>query len=301
MTATRPALLLALVVLVGCGKSDPPKPADPPKGDAPAAKAGPDTPGKGGTAVQPAVAPSSPAGTGDPARATAEGFVKDLAAGKVPADLPAALTPALLGVIGKPVFTDAERKQGYRPEAAAGWLRRAGAALTGVSPPSGAGGVFTGTFNNGTGRYLVRVTADANPKIDWFQLGTAKAADPVPGGGDPAARDAVVVAFLDALTAGPPVAREDRLPLLAATLSPRLKAQVAEPFNQDKDRGYDHSPGALGRWADGFGGPADAFTRTPADGDAVTVAVTRGGQPKGYTLKLAKGPDGWKVDEVKPQ
>lgn len=309
MTATRPAvLLLAAVALAGCGKPDPAKPADPPpKADSP--KAGPPSPkpgfdsaGNPAPPVQRLVTPSAPAGAADPARLAAEAFVKELAAGQLPPDLSAKLTPAFLKVIGKPLYSDAERYAGFRATAAEGWLKRAGAALAGVSPPSGSGGVFAGTFGNGAGRYAVRVaTADGGPKVDWFQLGTAKAGDPAAGSADDAARDFAAVSFLDALTAGGPVTREDRLPLLAATLSPRLKAEKAEPFGQDKAQGNDYNPGALGRWADGFGGPADGFTRTAAGPDGFSVSLMRGGQPKGYSLKLVKEADGWRVDEFKPQ
>lgn len=300
MTPTRPAVVLfvGLILLAGCGRPRPAKPTDP--GNDP--KAGPVTPAvTPGTAPQGVASPQAPAGgpgpvgRDDPAHQAAEQFMVDLrgAAGTGTAPLLARLTPDFLKAIGRPVAFAAEKEQGYSPSAAGGWLVRASGPLATV-----------GAFNNGAGRLLLRVVpADGGGKVDWFGLGTAKTADFKPANPEEAAKEFAALALLDAVTAdGQVLSRDDRLPLVAAAITPRLKVARAEPFSQDKDRGYDYSPGALGRYVDGLGvAGAEAYTRTPtADGFAVTV--TKGGAAKSFTLKLAKDPArGWLVDDFAPQ
>lgn len=316
MTRTRPAALLAglAVALAGCGKPTPPKPADPPadsKGTTPA-------PADKGTTPQGVASPKAPAGgpgpvgPTDPAQQAAEKFVTDLRAavgtdaGMAP--LLPRLTPDFLKVIGKPVTFAADKEQGYSPTAAGGWLLRATGYLTAVSPPTGyaAGGpaVFAGSINSGAGRYLVRLAPAAGGwKVDWFGLGTAKTADLKGGNPDEAAKEFAALAFLDAVTAGDPApSRDDRLPLVAAAITPRLRAARAEPFGQDKDRGYDFNPGALARAVGGWGvDGAEAYTRTPT-ADGYAVEVTKGGQVKKFVMKLAKTPaGGYLVDDFTPQ
>ncbi|MBX9580926.1 MAG: hypothetical protein K2X87_11510, partial [Gemmataceae bacterium] len=253
-----------------------------------------------------------PVGPTDPAQQAAERFVADLRAAAAPGPgttpLLARLTPDFLKAIGKPTAFPGEKEQGYSPSAAAGWLTRATGPLATVGPPTGypAGGsvVFVGSFNNGAGRYLLRlVPAGGGWQVDWFGLGTAKTADLRAAGPEDVAKEFAALAFLDAVTAADTaLSRDDRLPLVAAAITPGLRKARAEPFSQDKDQGYDYSRGALGRYVDGLGlGGADSYTRTPA-GDGYAVTVTKGGATKAFALKLAKDPArGWLVDDFAPQ
>ena len=318
MTPPRPAGVLVglAVALAGCGKPAPPKSADPPadaKGDGP--KPGPADKGAAPQGVASPKAPAGgpgPVGPTDPAQLAAETFVADLRAavgtdaGMAP--LLPRLTPDFLKVIGKPVTFAADKDQGYSPTAAGGWLLRATGYLAAVGPPTGyaAGGpaVFAGSSNTGAGRYLVRLAPAAGGwKVDWFGLGTAKTADLKGGSPEEAAKEFAALAFLDAVTAGDQApSRDDRLPLVAAAITPRLRAARAEPFGQDKDRGYDFNPGALARAVGGWGvDGAEAYARTPT-ADGYAVEVTKGGQVKKFALKLTKGPaGGYLVDEFTPQ
>jgi hypothetical protein len=313
MTPPRPAvaLLIGLAVLAGCGRPRPSPPSD--SGDGPkSAPAGRGTTPQGVASPQAPVGGPGPVGPQDPAQQAAEQFVADLRAaatpGPGPAPLLGRLTPDFLKVIGKPTAFAAEKEQGYSPSAAGGWLFRSTGALAAVAPPTGhpAGGpaVFVGSFDNGAGRYLLRLVPEGGGwKVDWFGLGTAKTADPRPAGPDEAAKEFAALAFLDALTAADTAqGRDDRLPLVAAAITPRLRNARAEPFGQDRDRGYDYNPAALGRYVDSLGlGGAEAYTRTPA-GDGYAVSVTKGGAAKAFALKLVKDPArGWLVDEFTPQ
>lgn len=299
------------LALAGCGKGDPAKPADSKPAD-----------GKGGTTPPPASrqpadgqpGTSGPAmlGPQDPAQKAAEQFVTDLRAaadkpGPVPAELVNRLSPAFRKVVGKPLLTDADKQRGYSPDAAGEWLRRAAGPLTGIGLPTGYGSpaaaVFVGSFGNGTGRLLLRmVPADGGWKVDWFGLGTAKAVELKPTSPDGPYQDFAAQAFLDALT-GTATPKEDRALLLGAIISPKLRKAWAEPFDQDKARGYDYSRAKLVELADKLGGGTTAYTRTPTGGDQFKVELTKGKDTKAYTLKLTKGtgPGEWLVDEFTPQ
>ena len=307
MTPPRTAalLLVGLVALAGCGRNRPalPTEADPGKPNP-------------GTTPQGVASPQAPAGgpvkPSDPARQAAEKFVADLRAavgtdaGTAP--LLPRLTPDFVKVIGKPVRFAAEKEQGYSPSAAAGWLLRSTAPLMGVGPPTGhaAGGpvVFAGPFGNGAGRYLLRlVPAGGSWQVDWLGQGTAKTADLRAGSPEEVAKEFAALAFLDAVTAGDPAhSRDDRSVLVAAAMTPRFRTARAEPFGQDRDRGYDFSPAGLARAVAGWGvDGAAAYTRT-LTADGYTVAVTTAGGTKTFALKLAKDPaGGWRVDDFVPQ
>jgi hypothetical protein len=295
----------ALAALIGCGKGTPTKPDDKPAGD----KGGPPS---SGTPSQPGTAPSAGAGPAvlrpnDPAQEAVTRFVTDLraAAEKTDPFPPAVMdrvSPAFLKVIGKPVRTDADKQRGYSASEAEAWLRRAGVALNGIGLPTGYGSpaaaVFVGSFGNGVGRVLIRtVPADGGWKVDWFQLGTAKTDDWKPATGDAPFQDFAVQAFADALT-GNATSKGDRELLLGAVLSPKLRHEWAEPFAQDKERGYDYNATKLGELIDKLGGGATAYTRAPAGADRFKLELTKGGKPEAHTLKLVKGAAGdWQVDE----
>jgi hypothetical protein len=306
MAAVNVVTGLALA-LAGCGgKPEPSKPADTKPAD-----------GKGNTPTSPSgghPGTSGPAmlGPSDPAQKAAEQFVTDLRAaadkpGPVAAELVNRLSPAFRKVIGKPILTDADKQRGYSTDAAGAWLRRAAGPLTGIGLPTGYGSpavaVFVGSFGNGTGRLLLRmVPGDGGWKVDWFSLGTAKAVELKPTSPDGPYQDFAAQAFLDALT-GTATSKDDRALLLGAAISPKLRQAWAQPFDQDKARGYDFSQTKLAIEAEKLGGGVTAYALTPTGGDLFKAELTKGKDTKAYTLNLTKGtgPGEWLVDEFKQQ
>lgn len=315
---TRPAaaLLAGLVLALaaaGCGKPVPPKPdADKPADAKPAPQpvTGPGAVTPGGATTPPPPAGAQAVDPKGPVQAEAEKFVKDLREGTATADR---LTPAFAKAVGKPLLSGPDKEAGFSAGAAEAWLKRAGAALGGVGLPAGyatpTAAVFTGSFHGPAvpdGRFLLRLAqAGGGWKVDWFQLGAAKVPTPAgnPATPDEPFQDFAATAFLDALTGGPAAAKDDRVLSFAAALTPARRAGWAEPFSQDKARGYDFHPAKLGQIAEVFSDPAGPYTRTRTGADAYKVELTKGGAVKAYTLKLVKGaaPGEWLVDDLTAQ
>jgi len=228
-------------------------------------------------------------------------------AGAFPQDLMDRVSPSFLKVIGKPVLTEADKKASFSVDAAQAWLRRAGTAMNGVGLPRGHGSpsaaVFVGSgIAGGPDRFLLRVVQEQGGwKVAWFELGAVKTAEGKTTGPDGPFQDFAVLAFLDAITANTG-SKDDRALLLGGLLSAKLKNSWAEPFQQDKDRGYDFSAVKLGMKADEFGAGITGFTRT-ADGEAYKIELMKGQTNTAYTLKLTKGASEgeWLVDEFTKQ
>ena len=307
-----------IVPLTGCGKSNTketkPEPSKP--GDARGTSA-PGVPGPSSTSATPgtppvAVGSATPQGPSQPA---AERFLKDLAAAAaspspLPTDLLGRVSPAFLKVIGKPVLATEDAARGYSPSAAEGWLRRAGTSL-GATPSllpgygSADGAVFVGTANNGAGHFLLRlVPAGSGWQVGWFQIGTAKANEPPKSStSDGPFQDFAAQGFLDAITGTAAGSTDDRMVLLGAILSPKLRAALgADPFTQDKERGYDYSPAKLSPLPDALTDPNGPYVRTPTGPGQFKIELTKGGTTKAWSLKLVKGagPTEWLIDEFTP-
>jgi hypothetical protein len=305
-------LAVWMCALAGCARSEPRGGSKPPEdaGQTPA----PAQPGK--TPAQPGGAPSSPTGPGpisptDPRQVAAEGFIRDLRAaanpGPVPPPVVERLSPAFLKVIGKPTLTPAAKAAGYSTDAASDWLGKAGRGLASVGIPMGHGAnnvaVFIGSFNSDSvpdGRILLRlVEVDGSWKVDWFQPGSVKETSPLkPANADEAFQDFACQAFLDAITGEPALPPNDRVPLVAALLSPNLRQSVAEPFGQDRERGYDYNPARIAQRADEWGHGSTAYSRARTGPGQYRVEIMKGDKPQAYSLKLVKGqgPGEWLVD-----
>jgi hypothetical protein len=315
------AVAVATIALTGCGKSDPPKaenqPADDPGKNPPALS----IPGPGQTTPNPGTTPipTPPTdpwviGPADPRQVAVEAFIRDLriAANPGPVTPPVLdrVSPAFLKLIGKPILTPGAKSAGYSTDEAADWLGTAGRALASVGLPTGHAvetvAVFTGTFTNDAvadGRILVRlVQVETAWKVDWFQLGSVKDTSPrQTATPEERAQDFAVQAFVDAITGAAALPREARVPLLAALLSDKLR-QAAEPFGQDRDRGYDYNPARLAQKADDWGKGATACSIARTGTGQYRVEI-KGEKPQAFVLKLVKGPapGGWLVDDVRPE
>jgi hypothetical protein len=313
MTLHKLFLGVMLVVLTGCGKTESAKPEDKPgdkKGSDPTPAPTPSSSKKDDTVptLPPTKGPSILAPNED-SQQHAERFIADLriavdAPAKMP-DLLPRISPAFLKTIGKPLRSEADRKAGYSADAAAAWLRQAGTPLVGIGLPTGYGtkteAVLTGSFGNGTGRFLIRMVFAEGWKVDWFSLGTLPAQPLAAASVDHAYQDFGVLAFMDSITANSNP-KEVRIPLLAASIMPKLRDAWATPFGQDKDQGFDYNPGLLGQKAQDLAAGVTGFTRT-AEGDTYKIELAKGAEKSNYKLKLTKGtsPGEWQVEEFVKQ
>jgi hypothetical protein len=317
--STRLATVLVvgwIMSFAGCGKPSP-KPETKPDTSKPADIRGTSTPvvpGPGSTSAVPVSVPAAPAvlPAQGPIQDAADRFLKDLrAAATSPGPFPAAVlgrvSPVFLKVIGKPVLATEDAARGYSPSAAEAWLRRAGGSLGAIGSGYGssAGAVFVGTANNGAGHFLLRlVPAGSGWQVGWLQLGTAKANDPQKAASaDEPFQDFAAQIFLDAITGTAAGSTDDRIALLGAILTPKLRAAFgADPFAQDKERGYDYSPAKLAPVPEGLTDPNGPYTRTLTGPGEFKIELTKGGVKKAWSLKLIKGtePTEWFIDEFAP-
>lgn len=299
------ALALAAGVgltLAGCGGSDKPKPDDkgPPKKDDPRPLV---TDPKGGPAevkVDPKVDVTTGVGK------DAVDFLTAVGTGAARADH---LSAGFVKLVGLPAVFDADKKQGYSASAAEGWLRGVGRGV-GFGPPLtatrvGDAAVFRGGLVGKSGGYALRMVNEGGRwKADWLSLSSVG----VKGSAAPAAPDGVLrefaaAAVVEAVCDRDVMPRDERVAVVAAGLTPELRARWAPAFGSDKAQGYDYNRGALGLKVSEIGGGAEAVTLTPA-GDDFRVEVARAGGAKAtYLLKLAKGsvPGQWLVAELTPQ
>jgi hypothetical protein len=310
------ALLAAcagLTALSGCGGSAPPKDnkkdekKEEPK---PVPKANPNP----GTTPDPQPQPpQSTLGEVEPAAdQAATAFLRDLVQGQPKAD---ALSAAFVKVIGKPVQFESDKAKGYSADAAVDWLRRAGdgVAFNPALHRKQAGdvvyvrgsisGARLGKDPNKTGAYSLRLVREGGAwKADWLSLSSVEAAA-VPGAPTPeaAAQQFAVVAFVETVADLNGMPKEERAPLIAAAVTPALRASWAPPFDQDKAQGYDYSPGKIVLEVTKIGGGTSSFTVARAgDTPEFSAVLTKPAGKKAYTVKLVRGtgPHEWLVSEV---
>jgi hypothetical protein len=303
---------LALAAAVGCSKATEPPKVDAPKPEekkdpTPAPKPGPETP----NITPPAPPGPSVLAPNDPIQQVAERFITDLRmASEKPEPLDSSVldrvSPAFLKIIGRPLLSDADKKAGWSAGAASAWLKNIGTKLIGIGLPTGYGSsqeaVLVGSFGNGTGRYLMRMTFAEGWKVDWLSLGVHPVPPVKPVNAADAYQDFTVLAFLDAITSTA-TAKDDRVRLLGGVISTKMKTAVAEPFDGDKARGEDYNPSKLGLWLEERAKNVTGLTRTPDGPDAFKIEMPLSGERPAYKLKLVKGtaPGEWLVDEFVKQ
>jgi hypothetical protein len=302
-----------LVAAIGCSKAPEPPKKDEPKGKtesgsgpAPAPKP---EPGHGPTS--PSAPPPKILEPSDPIQQIAERFITDLRAAAekpepIPADVLGRLSPNFLKIIGRPMLSAEDKKLGYSPGAASAWLKNMGVKLVGIGLPTGYGSptvaVLTGSFGNGSGRFLMRLTFHEGWKVDWLCLGVHPATMPKPTSPEGPYQDFAVVAFLDAITSTS-TGKDERIRLLGGLLTTKMKNALAEPFDGDKARGEDYNPSKLGLWMDDRAKGVTGISWSSAGPDAFKVELPLSGERPAYTLKLVKGaaPGEWLVDEFTKQ
>jgi hypothetical protein len=313
------AVGLGLAALPGCGPSAPPSAKDEKK-DTPKTDSAPPPPTNTTPPTNPSVATPEvpPKNTLKPVDKAAEdaatAFLRDLVQGAASAD---ALSTAFVKAIGKPLALPSEKAKGYSADAATGWLRRVGEGVNffptikqeqlGDSVVLIRGlmtGPRLGKDANKNGSYCLRLLKEGDAwKVDWLSLssldaGTVTAGVPTAEG---AAQAFAIAAFVETVVDLNGTPRDERAALLAAAMTPALRATLAPPFDQDKASGYDFNPDILRTEAIKIGGGTAAFTAARVgDLPEYKVELTKPAGKKTYVVKLAKGagPFDWLVSEV---
>lgn len=261
-------------------------------------------PGAGpGPAVQPEGPPKNTLGHAEPAaQQAATAFLRDLVHGTATAD---ALSPGFLKAVGKPWAFPGDKEKGYSPNSATSWLKRIGEGHTfGLALTQDQVGdtVFIRGGLQKPGGYCLRLVKDgAAWKVDWISVSSVEGAVPPAHTPDGIAQGFAVAAFVETVADLNGMPKDERITLLGSALTPALRAAWAPPFNQDKNAGYDFSPGKLTTEATKIGGGTKSYTMSRVgDLPEFKVELTKPDGKKTYVVKLTKGagPNEWLVSEV---
>ncbi|MCS6865176.1 MAG: hypothetical protein RMJ56_13410 [Gemmataceae bacterium] len=302
------ATAAGLVALSGCGKPTPRSTTNP---DTPNPSETPTTKPTSNDSPQPS--PPTTLRPVEPSASEAQtAFLRDLIGGQADATR---LSQGFVRVVGKPLVFPDDKKLGYSPSNATSWLKAVGEGLTlgAELQRQQAGDVvfFRGSVSGPrfgkepgtTGGYSLRMVREQGTwKVDWLSLSSAEM-PPRPAATTPvqAAQDFVVTAFLETVCDLHGLTRQQRAPLIAATLAPELRTQWAPPFEQDLKDGYDYNPGKIGLEAVKIGGGTSTFTFTRSgDAPEFHAELTKPAGKKNYLIKLTPGnsPMEWRVRDV---
>jgi hypothetical protein len=306
------AVGVGLASLPGCGKPAPPKDAkkDEKKDEKPNQTPNPNPNPAPNLNPGP---PKNTLGEVEPAADQfATAFLTDLVQGKAKAEM---LSVDFMKAVGKPVVLPSDKAKGFSPDAATAWLNRVGEGVTiGLAlTRKQAGdvvyirgvmsGMRLGKEANKTGGYSLRLVKEGGAwKVDWLSLTSVDvAATPAAPTPEALAQEFAVVAFVETVADLNGMGKDERPPLIAEAMTPALRVAWAPPFDQDKNQGYDYSPGKIGIEATKLGGGTSSFTAVRVgDLPEFTVVLTKPAGKKSYTIRLTKGagPNDWLVSEV---
>jgi hypothetical protein len=312
MTATfRTLAALALVIgvlfaLPGCGGG---KPSADNKGDGKDKKGGDPNPGgsSGNTNSGQPVVPSQPAkvdittGVGKEAVDFLQAVVGRTATAEQ-------LSTNFKKSVGLPIVFEGDKAKGYSAGSAEDWLKKFGASTRFGLPLSatqvGDVALFRGALVEKQGTYSLRMVKEGSAwKVDWLSASSVSGPTVLPGAGT---GDAVLQEFA-AASLTEVICDKDALPpdvramVIAAGLSPALRAAWAPPFDMDKPKGYDFSVARMTVKANELGDKAESVSCT-SQGDATfRVEITRaGGAKSAYLVKVAKAPGQWLIEGFNP-
>jgi hypothetical protein len=218
------------------------------------------------------------------------------------------LSLGFVKAIGLPVTFPADKEKGYSPDAAEGLLRRAvslrNLSLPYMSKQVGDVALFRGTFIGNPGGYCLRMIHEGGAwKVDWLSLSSIEIQGNLLNSSkaDTVNQEFAVAAIIGTLLDKNAMSREDRAVLLAAGLTPALKARWAEPLASDKAEGFDYNRGLLAQKAEELCAGADSMAPVQqGNSPDFRVEVTRPGGKATYSVKLVngRGPSHWLVDDM---
>jgi hypothetical protein len=314
----RPVAALALatglfLTMPGCGDNKPPsakkedKNTDSPANPSPTLNIN-QTPNTDSSTVHPPLPPAEKIDLTVGVGKEATDFMGNLRANMTRADQ---LSKEFVKAIGLPAELAADKAKGYSPDTAEGWLRRVGI-RRGLSPlfmskQVGNVALFRGTFINEPGGYFLRMINEGGAwKVDWLSLTSVdiQGATLNSSNANTVCEEFAVASIVGTLTDKDALLKEDRAVVLAAGMTPALKAKWAEPLSSDKEQGFDYNRGLLMQKAAEFSAGVDSISFVQ-EGNAPVfrVEISRAGAKKTYIVKLVKGsgPCQMLVDEIAPQ
>ena len=303
MTVFRPLAALALMIGVflatpGCGGSKPATTGDN-KDNKDVVKPGGGTPTDPGAGTNPAQPAKVDVTTGVGKEAV--DFLQAVRGGTARADQ---LSTAFQKAIGLPVVFEADKGKGFSVSSAEDWLKRVGAS-TGFGPPltatqDGETALVRGSLVGKSGGYALRMVKEGGAwKVDWLSASTVEVKKPLAtGAGDAVLQEFAVAAVVEAICDQDAMPAPQRHAVIAAGLTPTLRAAWAAPLDGDKTAGYDYSPSKLGFKIADIGGKAESVSYShPAEGTYFAEIARAGGAKTAYLVKVAKG----QVESIAPQ
>lgn len=297
------AVALGFAALPGCGNSTPQ--AKDEKKDDKKDPTPPPPPGPGPTPPTPPEGPpkSTLGAVEKAADDAATAFRRELVMGTAKADM---LSTAFLKAVGKPVVLPSDKAKGYSDDSATSWLKKVGAGVN-FGPElkreqAGDVAYLRGGLQK-PGGYCLRMVKEGGAwKVDWLSISSVDngsvTTTPTPEG---AAQGFAVASFVELLTDLSGMPKDERLLVLAAAMTPALRAAWAPPFEMDKPQGFDFNPGKLGTEAVKIGGKTTGYTASRVgDLPEFKVELTKTDGKKSLTVRLVKGatPLEWLVSEV---
>jgi hypothetical protein len=236
-------------------------------------------------------------------------FLQAVKAGMAKADQ---LSASFTRLIGLPAELPSDKAKGYSTDAAADWLRHVGGGV-GFGLPlqanqAGDVALFRGALVGKPGSYCLRMVKEGPAwKVDWLSASSVEVkggpAAP-PGNAEAMFQEFAATAVFEAVCDKDAMGKEERTAIIAAGLTPALRAKWGPPFDGDKAKGYDYNPAQLAIEAGKIGGGAESVSFVPQGEAAFRAEVTRAGGAKAtYLVKLAKGgtPGQWLVESITPQ
>lgn len=222
------------------------------------------------------------------------------------------LSASFTRLIGLPAELPGDKAKGYSADAAEGWLRRVGNVLQFGLPlqanQAGDVALFRGALVGKPGGYAFRMVKDGTTwKADWLSASSVEVKPGLAGSAGNAEamfQEFAATAVFEAICDKDALSKDDRVAIIAAGLTPALRAKWGPPFDGDKAKGYDYSPAQLGVEAAKIGGGVESVTFAPQGDAAFKVEVAKaGGAKAAYLIKLTRGgtPGQWLVESITPQ
>lgn len=222
------------------------------------------------------------------------------------------LSAGFTKLIGLPAELPSDKAKGYSADAAEGWLKRIGNAvpfgLPMVANQAGNVALFRGALAGKPGRYALRMVKEGNAwKVDWLSASSVevKPGIAVPAGNAEALfQEFSATAVFEAICDQDALGKDERIAVIAAGMTPALRAKWGPPFDGDKAKGYDYNPAQLGIEVARIGSGVESVTFAPQGDAAFKAEVTKpGGAKAAYLIKLTKGGTSgqWLIESVTPQ
>jgi hypothetical protein len=238
------------------------------------------------------------------AEKAATDFLSSVVHGVATAD---SLSTTFVRIVGRPRF-ESEKAKGYSADEATSWLRGVGTGINfgpELKRPDQAGDVvyLRGLLQGKPGGYCLRMLKEGGAwKVDWFAVSSVEPGSiSSPETPEGAAQAFAIAAFVESITDLNGMPRIERDNILSATMIPPLRSAWAEPFDSDRAKGLDYSPGRLFSKAVEIGGGTRSYTASRAPIEPIfKVVLTKPAGTLTYMVELVKGPAPhvWLVSKV---